>query len=88
MNPDEGIYETVIYADSDPGGFLTTRGATYPWQLSDLMVLWLESLRFIQLVVSTNRVSGAAALGFGLPITTDPVGVSGMFDHYLGLVCR
>ena len=76
MNPDPGVFETMIYADSYEGTFLTTQGATYfmtaigpDGSVSDYTAVSPVSS-------STNRVTGVASMID--PDTGDPVGVPGM----------
>ena len=49
MNPDEGVYETIIYADSDQGGFLTTQGATY-----FMAAIGLDTVSYTHLTLPTS----------------------------------
>ena len=76
INPDEGVYETILYSDTEQGGFLTTQGATYFMAAIGLDMSVSSYATVHPVSGSTNRVTGVATLVD--TETTDPVGVPGM----------
>ena len=81
MNPDEGVLETMIYADSDQGGFLRTQGATYFMTAIDPDGTVSGYTTVSPVSGSTNRVTGTGTMPD--PDTGELVGVPNMFIYYL-----